>query len=183
MSSHEILHQSSCAYTPQHKGVAECKNRYLVEKARTLLVHHKVLQRFWDAILSACYFINRMPSSVLHNQIPHSILLPNQSLVCLSPRVFGCICFIYILTPRQDKLSAKATKYVFLGYSRLQRDYCCYSLNINCYFISVDVTLFENSSFFSSIVRLLVSNVLSIPLILPSPDFPYPPTNVVTRPL
>ena len=28
-----------------------------------------------------------------------------------------------------------------------------------------------------------VPNVLSIPLVLPSPDFPSPPTDVVTRPL
>ena len=46
MSSHGILHQSSCAYTPQHNGVAERKNRHLVETARTLLLHHKVPQRF-----------------------------------------------------------------------------------------------------------------------------------------
>ena len=37
MSSHEILHQSSCAYTPQYNGVAERKNRHLVETAHTLL--------------------------------------------------------------------------------------------------------------------------------------------------
>ena len=46
MSSHGILHQSSCAYTPQHNGVAERKNRHLVETARTLVLHHKVPQRF-----------------------------------------------------------------------------------------------------------------------------------------
>ena len=45
MSSHWILHQSSCAYTPQQNGVAEHKNRYLVETARTLL-YHKILQCF-----------------------------------------------------------------------------------------------------------------------------------------
>ena len=68
MSSHEILHQSSYAHTLQENGVAERKNRLLVEIARTLLLHHKVPQRFWgDAILSACYLINRMPSSVLHD--------------------------------------------------------------------------------------------------------------------
>ena len=51
------------------------KNRHLVETARTLLLHHKVPQRFWgDATLAACYLINRMPSSVLHDQIPLSIL-------------------------------------------------------------------------------------------------------------
>ena len=46
MSSYEILHQSSCAYTPQHNGVVEHKNCHLVETARTLLLHHKVLQHF-----------------------------------------------------------------------------------------------------------------------------------------
>ena len=157
MSSHGILHQSSCAYTPQHIGVVERKNRHLVETARTLLLHHKVPHRFWgDAILAACYLINRMPASILHDQIPHSILLPTQPLVYLPPRVFGCVCFVHILTPGQDKLSAKATKCVFLGYSR--------------YFIFADVTFFEDSSFFSF-------------LVLPSPDFPSPPPDVVTRPL
>ena len=46
MSSHGILHQSSCAYTPQHNGVVEHKNRHLVETTRTLPLHHKVPQRF-----------------------------------------------------------------------------------------------------------------------------------------
>ena len=184
MSSHGILHQSSCADTPQQNRMAKHKNRHLVETARTLLLHHKVPQRFWgDVILAACYLINRMPSSVLHDQILHSILLPTQPLFYLSPRVFGCVCFVYILTPKQDKLSAKATKCVFLGYSHLQRGYRCYSLDTNRYFISADVTFFEDSSFFSFAVRPSVPNVLSIPLVLPSLDFPSPPIDVVTRPL
>ena len=67
MSSHGIPHQSFSAYTSQQNGVVEHKNRHLVETTRTLF-HHKVLQRFWgDAILSACYLINLMPSSVLHD--------------------------------------------------------------------------------------------------------------------
>ena len=181
MSSHGILHQSSCAYTLQQNGVAERKNRYLVETARTLLLHHKVPQRFWgDAILVVCYLINRMPSSVLHDQIPHSILLPTQLLFYLPPRVFGCVSFVHILTLGQDKLPAKATKCVFLGYSR---GYHCYSPDTNRYFISADVTFFKDSPFFSSAVRPSVPDVLSIPLVLPSPYFPSSPIDVVTQPL
>ncbi|RVX07365.1 putative mitochondrial protein [Vitis vinifera] len=62
-----------------------------------------------------------MPSSVLHDQIPHSLLFPDQPLYFLPSRVFGCTCFVHILIPGQDKLSAKATKCTFLGYSRLQK--------------------------------------------------------------
>ena len=123
-----------------------------------------------------------MSSSVLHDQISHSILLPNQSLFYLPPRVFGCVCFVHILTPRQDKLFAKAKKCVFLGYSHLQRGYRCYSPDTNRYFIFVDVTFFKDSSS-SSTAHPSVPDVLSIPLVLPSPNFPSPPTNVVTRPL
>ncbi|RVW54465.1 Retrovirus-related Pol polyprotein from transposon TNT 1-94 [Vitis vinifera] len=123
MSHHGILHQSSCAHTPQQNGVAERKNRHLVETARTLL---------------------------LHSHIPHSLLFPDQPLYFLPPRVFGCTCFVHILTPGQDKLSAKAMKCLFLGYSRLQKGYRCYSLETHRYFISADVTFFEDSPFFST---------------------------------
>ena len=100
MSQHGILHQSSCAHTPQQNGVVERKKRHLIETARTLLLHYHVPFRFWgDAVLIACYLINRMPSSVLHAQIPHSLLFPDQRLYFLPPRVFGCTCFIHILTP------------------------------------------------------------------------------------
>ena len=40
LSSHGILHQSSCAYTPQQNGLTESKNRHLVETTRTLLFQH-----------------------------------------------------------------------------------------------------------------------------------------------
>ena len=56
MSSHGILHQSSCTYTPQHNGVAERKNCHLVETAHTLLLYHKVPQCFGGCYLSCLLF-------------------------------------------------------------------------------------------------------------------------------
>jgi len=47
MASHGILHQTSCAYIPQQNGVAERKNKHLVETTRTMLIHGDVPQRFW----------------------------------------------------------------------------------------------------------------------------------------
>ena len=108
-----------------------------------------------------------MPSSVLHDQIPHSLLFPDQPLYFLSPRVFGCTCFVHILTPGQDKLSTKATKCIFLGYSRLQKGYRCYSPQTHRYFLFADVTFFKDSPFFSSSESLPVTEVLPLPLISP----------------
>ncbi|RVX15359.1 Retrovirus-related Pol polyprotein from transposon TNT 1-94 [Vitis vinifera] len=155
MSHHGILHQSSCAHTPQQNGVAERKNRHLVETARTLL---------------------------LHSHIPHSLLFPDQPLYFLPPRVFGCTCFVHILTPGQDKLSAKAMKCLFLGYSRLQKGYRCYSLETHRYFISADVTFFEDSPFFSTTSESLpVSEVLPIPIVSPPDAMPPRPLQVYHR--
>ena len=130
--------------------MVERKNRHLVETARTLLLHQTIPQRFWgDAILIVCYLINCMPSSILGDQVPHSLLFPNQPLFCLPPRVFRCTCFVHILTPYQDKLSTNA-KCIFLGYSHLQRGYHCYSPETHQYFVSADVTFFEHSFIFST---------------------------------
>ena len=110
-----------------------------------------------------------MSSSVLHDQIPHSILFPNQPIYCLPSRVFGCVCFVHILTPGQDKLSAKATKCVVLSYSRLQQGYRYYSPDTHRYFISADVTFFENSSMFP-LTHPPSAYVISLPLLYPVPD-------------
>jgi len=46
MASHGILHQTSCAYTPQQNGVVGRKNRHLIETTRTLLIHEEVPEIF-----------------------------------------------------------------------------------------------------------------------------------------
>ncbi|RVW56704.1 Retrovirus-related Pol polyprotein from transposon RE1 [Vitis vinifera] len=71
---------------------------------------------------------------------------------------------------KMDKLSAKATKCIFLGYFRLQKGYRCYSPDTHRYFLSVDVTFFEDSPFFSFSESLPISEVLSLPYISPPSD-------------
>ncbi|RVW27868.1 hypothetical protein CK203_084964 [Vitis vinifera] len=69
-----------------------------------------------------------------------------------------------------------------LGYSRLEKGYRCYSLETHRYFISVDVTFFEDSPFFSTTSESLpVSEVLPIPIVSPPDAMPLRPLQVYHR--
>ena len=63
MSFNGILYQTLCAYTPQQNGIADHKNRYLIETTRTFLIHGGVPQHFGVMLfllhvilLSVCHF-------------------------------------------------------------------------------------------------------------------------------
>ena len=89
-----IIHESSCVDTPQQNGVAERKMRHLLNVARALLHHHTVPKIFWgEAVLTAAFLINRMPTKVLNQQSPLSCLtthFPDSNFHTTLPlRVFG----------------------------------------------------------------------------------------------
>ncbi|RDX89782.1 hypothetical protein CR513_28447, partial [Mucuna pruriens] len=56
LSSKGILHQSTCPHTPQQNGIAERKNRHLVETARTLLLSANVPTNHWGEVVLTAYF-------------------------------------------------------------------------------------------------------------------------------
>jgi hypothetical protein len=111
-----------------------------------------------------------MPSSSINNKVPHSILFPKEPLFHINPRVFGSTCFVHDLSPGLDKLSPRAIKCVFLGYSRLQKGYRCYSPVHNRYYVSADVTFFEEKPYFlpSSVESNTTQEVFPIPYFGPS---------------
>ncbi|KRX69779.1 Retrovirus-related Pol polyprotein from transposon TNT 1-94 [Trichinella sp. T6] len=62
-----IRHETSVQYTPQQNGVAERKNRTLLDMARCMLLESKLSLNFWaEAISTACYIRNRCPSRSLN---------------------------------------------------------------------------------------------------------------------
>ncbi|KAJ9673153.1 hypothetical protein PVL29_026432 [Vitis rotundifolia] len=140
INHNEILHQTSCVDTPSQNGVAERKNRHLLETARALMFQMKVFKQFWaDTVSTACFLINRMPTIVLKGDIPYKVIHPQKSLFPIEPRIFECTCYVRDTRPSVTKLDPKALKCVFLGYSRLQKGYRCFLTDLNKYLVSMNV--------------------------------------------
>ena len=59
---------------PQQNGVAERMNRTILNKVRCLLKDSNLPKKFWaEAISSACYQINKSPSSTINFRIPKQL--------------------------------------------------------------------------------------------------------------
>ena len=151
-----IIHQSSCVDTPQQNGVAEKKNRHILEVARSLRFTTHVPKHFWgEAVLIATYLINRMPSRVLHFKSPYDTLLhtfpTTRVLTTLPLEVFGCSAFVHIHAQHRSKLDPKALKCIFVGHSSNQKGYKCYSPVTRSFYNSMDVTFFEHQPCYSKV--------------------------------
>ncbi|GJY07021.1 putative ribonuclease H-like domain-containing protein [Tanacetum coccineum] len=69
-----ILRQFSIARTPQQNGVAERRNKTLIEAARTMLADSKLPTTFWaEAVNTACYVQNRVLVVKPHNKTPYKL--------------------------------------------------------------------------------------------------------------
>ncbi|RVW20625.1 Retrovirus-related Pol polyprotein from transposon TNT 1-94 [Vitis vinifera] len=131
-----IVHLSSCVDTPQQNGIVERKNRHLLEVARSLMFSMNVPKLFWgQAVLTAAYLINRMPSRVLKFQTPCQTLLksfPTTRLIStVPPKIFGCSVFVHINQQHRSKLDPRSLKCIFLGYSSNQKGGRIQLRNIN----------------------------------------------------
>ncbi|GKB57571.1 putative ribonuclease H-like domain-containing protein [Tanacetum coccineum] len=112
-----ILRKFSVATTPQQNGVAERRNRTLIEAARTMLVDSMLPTTFWaEAVNTACYVQNRVLVVKPHNKTPYELFhgrTPTLSFM----RPFGCPVTILNTIDHLGKFDGKADEGFFVGYS------------------------------------------------------------------
>ncbi|GKB34086.1 putative RNA-directed DNA polymerase [Tanacetum coccineum] len=134
-----IVHQTSCAYTPQQNGIAERKHRHLLNVARSLLFQSGIPLSMWpECILTAAYLVNRLP---LNGKSPFELVYrvkPNLSHL----RSFGCLCYSTVLN-NSDKFSSRSEKYVLIGFSSTKKAYKVYGLDSKVVFYSRDLKFYE----------------------------------------
>ncbi|GJR27611.1 putative ribonuclease H-like domain-containing protein [Tanacetum coccineum] len=98
-------------------GVAERKNRALIEAARTMLADLLLPTTFWaEVINTACYVQNRVLVTKPHNKTSYELLIgrpPNLDFM----RPFGCHVTILNTLDHLGKFKGKADEVFLVGYS------------------------------------------------------------------
>ncbi|GJV61788.1 putative reverse transcriptase domain-containing protein [Tanacetum coccineum] len=85
-----IKKEFSAARTPQQNGVAERRNRTLIEAARTMLADSKLPTTFWaEEVNTTCYVQNRVLVVKPHNKTPYELFRGRTPALSFM-RPFGC---------------------------------------------------------------------------------------------
>ncbi|KAI3827948.1 hypothetical protein L1987_02037 [Smallanthus sonchifolius] len=118
-----IERQYSAPRTPQQNGVAERRNRTLIESARSMLADSKLPLTFWaEAVSTACYVQNRVLIVKPLNKTPYELWFQRVPYIgFLKP--FGCPCTILITHGVLPKFGAKSDEGYFVGYSSQSKAY------------------------------------------------------------
>nr|GEX99192.1 hypothetical protein [Tanacetum cinerariifolium] len=107
-----IKREFSVPRSPQQNGIAERKNRTLIEAARTLLADSLLPIPFWaEAVNTACYVQNKVLVTKPHNKTPYELLhgrLPSIGFM----RPFGCTVTILNTLDPLGKFQGKETLHV-----------------------------------------------------------------------
>jgi len=113
---HDIIHEVTAPYTPQSNGVAERKNRILMDMVNCMLLSSGAPENLWgEALLSACFILNRVPQR-------DSDVTPYERWKGRTPnihffKVWGCLAKVSIQEPKKRKIGPKTVDTIFIGYA------------------------------------------------------------------
>ena len=143
-SSNGIVRQLKAAYTPQQNGVAERKNRMIMNMVRCMLTEKLVPKIFWpEAVNWAIHLLNRCPTFAVKDKTPEEAWSGFKPSVEYF-KVFSCIGHVHIPDKHRQKLDDKSHRCVFLGLSQESKAYRMYDPVSTRIIMSRDVVFEED---------------------------------------
>nr|GEX02575.1 ribonuclease H-like domain-containing protein [Tanacetum cinerariifolium] len=111
-----IKREFSVPRTPQQNGIAERKNKTLIEATRTMLEDSLLPILFWaEAVNTACFVQNRLLVTKPQNKTPYELLLGRTPSIGFM-RPFGCFVTILNTLDPLGKFDRKDDEGFFVGY-------------------------------------------------------------------
>ncbi|KAJ9561425.1 hypothetical protein OSB04_006585 [Centaurea solstitialis] len=128
-----IVSQLSPPRTPQHNGVAERRNRTLLDMVRSMMTRAPLSIYFWGyALETTAYILNLVPAKKVE-KTPHEMWTGKKpSLAHI--KVWGCE--VFVRHESQDKLADKSEKCLFIGYPQKSYGYLFYRPTENVVFVA-----------------------------------------------
>jgi hypothetical protein len=142
-----IRRELTIPYNAQQNGVAERKNRAIVEAARAML-HDQGLPLFlWaEACYTAVYLQNRNPHRAVGSMTPKEAFSGKKPEVGHF-RIFGCITYSYVPSEKRTKLEPMAERGIFVGYSETSKAFRIYLPSLRKIVLRRDVRFEEDEAF------------------------------------
>lgn len=139
-----ICRRLTIPHTPQQNGVAERKNRTLIEMARCLLIHSGLSHGFWaEAVATSNYLRNRCPTSSLGSHSPFEAW--NEEVPDLSNlKVFGAKTFVLEKGLGKSKFDPRSQEGILVGYSEKSKGYRVWIPIERKVVVARDVRILEN---------------------------------------
>ena len=153
-----IIREVVPPYTPQQNGIAERKNRTIMNMVRTMLKGKNLPKELWgEAVSTAAYLLNRCPTKKLEKITPEEVwsgFKPSLSHL----RVFGSVAFRHIPGQLRRKLDDKGEKLLLVGYHPTG-GYKLFDMSSKRIVVSRDVIVDEIRTFDSEISTVSIQEI------------------------
>jgi hypothetical protein len=138
-----IKRELTTSYNPQQNGVAERKNRTIMEAVKTMIHDQDLPMCLWaEAAMADVYVQNRLSHSALGFKTPEEMFTGKKPEVS-HLKIFGCPVFIHISKDKRNKLEPSGKKGIFVGYCEVSKTFRIYIPSHRHIEISRDVTFDE----------------------------------------
>jgi hypothetical protein len=146
----EIKRELITPYNPKKNGVAERKNRTIMEAVKTMIHDQDLPMHFWaEAARTTVYVHNTLSHRALGFKTPEEMFSGKKPEVS-HLKIFGCPVFVHILKERRIKLDPSRRKGIFVEYYEVSKAFRIYIPSYHHIEISRDVTFDEAATLMRS---------------------------------
>ncbi|KAL4376734.1 hypothetical protein GQ457_02G021410 [Hibiscus cannabinus] len=150
LQDNDIVGQYTMPGSPDQNGVAERRNRNLMDMVRSMLSGSKLPKSLWvEALKTAVYILNRVPTKAVP-KTPFE-LFKGWKPSLRHIRVWGCPSEVRIYNPQEKKLDPRTISGYFIGYAEKSKGYRFYCPSNSTRIVeSRNAKFLENDSFSGS---------------------------------